>query len=173
MSYLMGKGVLGQDSERACKLSDRGDSRLKNLRMGPLCGGAEARGPPADGLGDVRTRAPRVPFLTPQWGVWVGKGLTLYPPQGFRDFPCMDTYPSVRPARASPGLSGPLLRQRPSQLGYGHITGRHGCVRCVATKLSVCRCWTELFRRWPHLVLEWVIHLGRSSAHHARYLVMA
>jgi hypothetical protein len=109
-----------------------------------------------------------VPFLTPRRGVRVGKGLTLYPPRGFRDFPCLDTYPSVRPARASPGLSGPLLRQRPSQLGYGHTTGRHGCVRCVATNLSVCRCWTELFRRWPHLVLDQVKPVGHCNALHAR-----
>ena len=47
--------------------------------------------------------------------------LTPYPRRGFRVFASLDTYPSVRPARPSPGLSLPLLRHRPSQLGYEHI----------------------------------------------------
>jgi hypothetical protein len=53
---------LGQDPERACKSSDRGAPRLKTFVWVPF-GGPEARGTPADGLGEVRTRAPRVPFL--------------------------------------------------------------------------------------------------------------
>ena len=50
--------TLGQEPERACKSSDRGASRLKTFVWVPS-GAPEAQGPPADGLGDVRARAPR------------------------------------------------------------------------------------------------------------------
>ena len=71
---LTGKGVLGQEPERDCKSSDRGARRLKTFVLVPF-GDPEARGAPADGLGDFQTRAPGDLPGSPLGGTGEGKGL--------------------------------------------------------------------------------------------------
>ena len=67
--------------------------------------------------GHVTTQIPKVlQEQVPSWAYF-----NPLPPPGIPGFSMFGHVPVRRPARPSPGLSGPLLRHRPSQLGYGHI----------------------------------------------------